>query len=367
MVLITDSKAIVNAAKSVVNACEKQGLKVPRLEDILKALVASKLCPRTWKSVVQSVAPGIASHMRQLTENDADLHRELQNKAIVALHIMTLADVSKNAAKNGDFMKFSQHMGFRVPSTLSQMMYFTLGSLDNNRSHLWHSNLMSHALQMSESQISAEVLPKIDAFAANCQPDRLSESYSQLLSGIAFDLDKLDPMLMKEADFPCQRPVQPKEDKQALRAEVYYLGEDLLRLKLGVDPRILTQKDVDDFEHLKLFNETANDRTRRPEIRENLTLAQTLKTKFEKHQLQEHEMCANLRKTIDEKHLAFNRAKEKINHKALDDAGLGHGPNSILLWELPADFHMDKMSSKELRSVLTEIERKLNLINRFKK
>jgi hypothetical protein len=358
--LYTDSALIISAAKRVVAACEQHGMAVPRLQDILVALVASKLCRNTAANVIKSAAPDIASHIRQLTSSTPELARELQEKSVIGLHILTMAPVSSNATKNGDFMKFCQHMGQPVPNTLTQMMYFTLGSLENNRSHLWHSNLMLHALNMKEENISREVLPLVDEYARELNPERLSESYSQLLSGITFDLSRLDPNLMLEADFPCQRPIRAKEDKQKMIADIYWMHKELKVLKQNTDPTQITQADINDHKRVGRFLKVANSTCPRLELDQNRAKAVALKDKFKRCQLSEADLCANLRQTISDKRIALAFAKEKVDHHRLEAAG----QSSVLRWEMPA---IQGFTSNLLRKTLAELDSKLVLIEQFKK
>jgi len=354
--LYTDSALIISAAKRVVAACEQNGMAVPRLQDILVALVASKLCRTTAANVIQSAAPNIASHIRQLP----DLARELHDKPVIGLHILTMAPVSSNATKCGDFMKFSQFVGQAVPTVLTQMMYFTLGSMAQHRSHLWHSNLMLHSLNMKEEQITNDILPKIDEYARDLNTDRLSESYSQLLSGIKFELDRLDPNLMKEADFPCQRPIVAKEDKQKMRADVFWLRKELKQLKLNTDPTKITQADVNDQKRISRFVKAANAQTPRAEIKEFRDKAIALKNKYKQCQLSEPELCTNLRQTIADKRVALALAKEKVDHHRLEAAQ----QMSVLRWEMP---NISAYNSTQLRKALNELQGKVVLVEQFKK
>jgi hypothetical protein len=358
--IYTDSESILKAIQQVVTACNLHGMAVPKAQDILVAIVASKLCKENTPKVIQSAAPHISMHLRQLHEKMPGFAKQIQAKAIDALNALTLGNLSTNAPKNGNFLAFAQHMGTPVPNELTQLMYFTIGRLNDAESHLWHSNLMLHALNMTETEITSDVLPRVKAFAATVEPERLTESYAQLLAGITFDLKKLDPVLLAAADLPCQRPVYAKEDRQQLRADLYYLTKELKALKANANPAMITQKDVDDFYHLRTFVKAATEKTQRQAISVEQKKAQSLKVKFKDCQLSEGELCDNLRKQITEKRQNLAILKQKVNHGLLEKAG----QSSVLIWEMPS---VNGLGSMDLRTVLREVESKVVLMEQFKK
>jgi hypothetical protein len=326
----------------------------------LVALVASKLCKQNTPKVIQSAAPQISMHLRQLHEKIPTFAKQLQAKAIDALNALTIGNLSTNSAKNGNFLAFSQHMGNPVPDVLTQLMYFTIGTLNDAKSHLWHSNLMLHALNMTETQVTEDVLPRVEEFASTIEPERLTESYAQLLAGITFDLKKLDPVLLAAADLPCQRPIMMKQDRQKLRADLYYLTKELKQLKSNANPAMITQKDVEDFQRLRTFVKTANDKTQRNAISSEQKKAESLKVKFKDCQLTEIELCENLRQQITEKRQTLALLKQKVNHHLLEAAN----QSSVLLWTMPS---VNGLASPALRDVLREVSSKVVLMEQFKK
>jgi hypothetical protein len=357
--IYTDSEAILKAIQQVVKACTDNGMVVPRAQDILVALVASKLCTQNTAKVIQSAAPAIKEHLRQLQEKIPTFAKLMQAKPIDALHALTIGNLSTNFAKNGNFLEFSRHMGCEVPNQLTQLMYFTLGSLSNAKSHLWHSGLMLHAVNMTETQITEEMLPKIENFASTIEPDRLTESYAQLLAGITFDLNKLDKVLLAAADLPCQRPIQAKEDRQLLRANLVYLTDELEQLKANANPAMITQKDVDDFEAIRIFSKESTNKTQRQAIRAEHQKALGLQVKFKDCQLSESQLCENLRKQIAQKRTSLARLKENINHKLLD----AMHQSSVLMWEMPS---VGGKNSVELRALLRDVDAKVLVLEQFK-
>jgi hypothetical protein len=219
---------------------------------------------------------------------------------------------------------------------------------------------MLHAMNMTETEISTEIMPKIEAFARTVEPEHLTESYAQLLAGITFDLKKLDPILLAAADLPCQRPLEAKEDRQKLRATLYYLTKELKQLKSNANPAMITQKDVDDFYHLRTFVKAATEKTQRHAITVEHKKALALKVKFKECQLSEGELCENLRKQITEKRQNLAILKQKVNHSLLEKAG----QSSVLLWVMPS---ISGLASTDLRTVLREVESKVVLLEQFKK
>lgn len=358
--IYTDGEAVLRAIQSFITACEANNLTVPKAQDILVAIVASKLCKQNTPKVVHSAAPGISMHLKQLSEKVPTFTRQLQAKSIDGLNALTIGNLSTNASKNGNFLAFSQHMGQPVPDVLTQLMYFTIGSLNDAKSHLWHSNLMLHALNMTETQITDDVLPRVESFAATVEPEHLTESYAQLLAGINFELKKLDPVLLAAADLPCQRPIQAKEDRQKLRADLYYLAKELKTLKSNTNPAMITQKDVEDFQRLRSFVKTCGQKAQRQSILAEHKMGLSLRVKFKACQLSEAELCDNLRQqiTTQRQNLAF--LKQKVNHNLLDQAN----QSSVLSWVMPG---VSGLGSTELKGILREVESKVVLLEQFKK
>jgi hypothetical protein len=358
--IYTDSEAILKAIQQVANACKANGMAVPKAQDILVAIVASKLCKQDTGKVIRSAAPAISNHLQQLQEKIPTFAKQIQGRAIDALHALTIGNLSANFAKNGNFLAFAQHMGTPVPNELTQLMYFTLGSLNDSKSHLWHSGLMLHALNMTETQITEELLTRVENFASTVKPEHLTESYAQLLAGITFNMNKLDKVLLAAADLPCQRPVQAKEDRQLLRANLIYLTEELERLKSNANPAMITQKDVDDFERVRTFSRESTNRTQRQAIRAEHQKALALQNKFKDCQLTELQLCDNLREQISQKRTSLALLKQKVNHKLLEIAN----QSSVLQWEMPS---VNSKNSMELRAMLRDVDARVVLLEQFKK
>ena len=318
-----NTERVLRGADLFKTLCERSGINVPPLQKILGVLVSTKLCPANWQTIVSRAYPQDARNFVYHIETYPDRAEasRLTETPSDALHILGMANLSAEAPVSGLYQQFCTEMEMSQSAT-SQLMFFALGSLDTQKHTIWGSDFMTKITSLSTESIRKTLLPRIEGFVAVTEPRILHENYALLLSGMSFDLDRLDKQKLQASAFPCQLPPVARVSKQHLWVKLYSAVNSLKQLRVNVNERTVPPTDIKLAEELIHFVDTA-DYSQQPKqlLRDHNEMATVLQTQFSEKQMTEEELRQRSRKEIDRLNTAIAFARQRADEVKMKNAG----------------------------------------------
>lgn len=347
-----DTTRVLAGANVLRQLCDSLHIPVPGLQQILGTVVASKLCPDAWETV--ACRAYTQSFPMQLRANgDKRQLAQLQATPVDALHILASAQLSGQANNCGQYIRFCRELDMPVDAT-SQMLFFTLGQMNDNKHVVWGNQLVNRTLGAAHMS----TLPQVEMFAQTVPQRQLHESYALLLSGITFELSRLNPRMLAAADFPCQRPPQERRTKQQIWAELHHVCNGLKTLRLRAKERNIEPDQLGRIDAATYFTDRHNYTTLpKAQVRSALDQARWATSVLEDNQLSEQEICQQSMQHITSLQTQIAHAKQRVDYTAVRAAGR----ESVVSWKMPPTRNMDSnrlfQITSEMRMVLRELER----------
>lgn len=348
-----DSEKALRGAELFKEVCESVHIQVPPLQKIFGVLIATKLFPSSWETVVSRAYPREARNfMVQIGGcRDKPKLEQLKENPVDALHILAIANLSTEAPMSGLYQQFCVQIN-QPQTPTSQMMFFAVGCLQQNP-HIFTNQFMSKVTAMSQEQLRKELVPQVSRFALDTDPRILQENYGLLLSGINFELQRLDKKMLNACSFPCQSVPEIKMRKQRVWAALFDKVEQLKELNVHVNERTVPAQSIADaqdlIEEVDTIHENENyDLQRKPDLLAKLSLAKEFHSLFEANQLSEKEICQRAKDKIAALSTDIAFAKQRSDHSLLRQAGLA----KHLQWKTP---HLLGMNSQDMAQLLSQM------------
>lgn len=358
-----DTRRVLRGADLFKNLCESTGINVPPLQKILGVLVSTKLCSDNWQNIVSRAYPGEArSFVFQLESypDKAQLNK-LKETPTDALHILGIANQSSEAGVSGLYQQFCTELS-QPQNPTSQLLFFTVSSVDTHKNIIWPSDFVAKIMGQSVDGLRKTMLPQIEAFNRNVDSRLLHENYALLLSGMTFDLNRLDQNLLQSSAFPCQMPPVPRVSKQRLWSAFYHTVNEMRQLRVNVNERRMDPRNLQLAEEMcSIVDDNTNYKMHKKQtLREQLEVATELKNQFSSCQLDEHALQARAQKEVDRLNVAIALARQKSDQVKMRLTGNDPHYN----WKLPITRGMD---SEQLHTLVGKMKTTLAVLELFPK
>jgi hypothetical protein len=349
--LDVETTRVLTSATALRQLCDALHIPVPSLQQVLGTVVAAKLCPDAWDTI--ACRAYTQSFPMQVRANaDRKQLAQLHETPVDALHILAAARLSSQAPNCGQYIRFCRELSLPIDPT-SQMLFFTLDQLNDNKHAIWGNQLVGRTLGATHMS----TLPQVEIFAQTVSQRQLHESYALLLSGITFDLGRLNPRMLAAADFPCQRPPQEHRTKQQLWAELHQVCNGLKSLRVRAKERNIEPDQLGRIDEVASYTDRT-DYTKLPkvQVRSALDEARWAASVLEDNQLSEQEICQQTMQNITRLQTQIAQAKQQIDYNAVKAAGR----DAVASWKMPPTRNLDSTRlfqlASEMRMVLRELE-----------
>lgn len=356
-----DTRRVLGGADLFKNLCDATGISVPPLQKILGVLVSTKLCSDNWQSIVSRAYPLEARSFVYQLESYPDKTQinKLKERPTDALHILGIAHQSSEAGVSGLYQQFCTEIGLPQNPT-SQLLFFTVSSVETHKNIIWPSDFVAKIMGQSVDSLRKTLLPKIESFNRNVDPRLLHENYALLLSGMTFDLGRLDQALLQSSAFPCQMPAVTRISKQRLWANFFHTVNDVRQLRVNLNDRRIDPANLQIADELcAIAEDNQNYKIHKKEtLREQLELATQLKSQFAACQLDESALQARARKEVDRLNVAIALARQKADQVKMRITSNDHHYN----WKTPITRGMD---SEQLHTLIGKMKTTLAVLELF--